>query len=189
MGVFRASIFWSSLDGEGWSENFFIDEPTIVAAQADMDTLIPQLAALRSAHWKIDFARVSDVAISGDSLPSSITMPVVGTYTPPLGAINLEANSAILIELFADSQTKGHWFLRGMTSAQIAGRILQSEATFDANLSMVATNISGGGFKVRSLNLPGPPPSYIYTTITAVFALRASARKPGRPFGVVRGRR
>jgi hypothetical protein len=189
MASFRLSYFWRSRDDEGWSENFFVTAADIVAAQTQLDALLALLLPLRSSDYTMDYARCSNVAVKGDSLPTTVTLPAPGTYTIPTNEYRLEANSAVLVLIYADPTTKGHWFCRGVTSAQIKGRELQTESTFDTAMAAVLSSLAGGSFLVRSVNTPGPPPTYIYTAVTAASVLRASARKPGRPFVRVRGRR
>lgn len=189
MPVFKNTYFWSSESNEGWSESFYVEAGDIEEARTRLDTMLPLLLALRDSHFQVDYARTSDVGIRGDSLPSAAgVFPQPGTYTPPLGAVDLEANSALLVELFVDSLTKNHWFLRGLTTSKIAGRVVQVEATWDANFAFVVNEITTNGYQTRTKN-PTPPPTKIYRPIIDAFVVRATARKPGRPFNVVRGRR
>lgn len=167
----------------------FWEGATITAAQTEMDNLIPLIIPLRTADKKLQYARVSDESIRGDSLPSILQMPRPGSYLPPTGAKDLEVNSAILVQLFADSRTKNHWFLRGLTTSKIIGREEATETVWDTAFDALGTHLTSGTYKVKHKSSAGPPPVYVYAAITAVNSLRATARKPGRPFGTLRGRR
>jgi len=76
MATFRMSIFWQTVDAEGWSDNFFWSGADIASAQIELDSLINRTKQLRNGDCSIIYARVSDVAIRGDSLPPTLTMPV-----------------------------------------------------------------------------------------------------------------
>lgn len=188
MANFVQTYFWESGDAEGWSEHFYHQAANIATSQAAMDSLIPLLCALRDDYCNMIYARVSDVTVRGDSLASTLSFPQPGTYTIPVGEHDLEANSAILVQLFATSLLKNHWFLRGLTTSKIKGRSLVPETTWDTNFAAVASVLQGGTYSVRHRTSLGPPPTYSYTSIVTATDERATARKPGRPFGLLRGR-
>lgn len=190
MPVYQLSVFFESGDAEGWSERYFVNEANITNAQADLDALITQAARLRTSGIRIVYGRVSDVTIRGDSLPSTLSMPVVGDYTAPLGSVILEANVGILVQLFGNSQRKNRITLRGLTTAKIVGREIVAEPTWDARFTTYSNLLTAGLYRIRHRTAVGPPPVYDYTTVVSqVIPLYATARKPGRPFGTLRGRR
>jgi len=184
----RGQMFFTTDDNEGWSEGFYMIATNIAAAQTQLDTLVSQRTGFLSADSSIIYARVSDVAIKGDSLLTTITLPAVGGYAPA-GTSALEANSALMVELFASSVLKNRIFLRGMRSDTIIGRSYEPPTGFLTDLNTWITAMLAAGVAVRHRTAIGPPPTYSYTSVTSISAVKATARKPGRPFGLVVGRR
>jgi hypothetical protein len=189
MPNYKLSYFWASVDQEGWSESFYYTASDPTAAQTELDNLMTYLKPLRSSNFSIIYARISDVAIRGDSLPTTRLLPEAGTYTIPTGFQVLMANSALLIELFVSSIIKNRWFLRGLAGDKIKGREVLTSTTWDTAFSSLKTHMLAGTYLARHRLTKGPPPTYEYLPIVNIFENQATARKPGRPFAIVRGRR
>ena len=115
--------------------------------------------------------------------------PFVGTYTEdPVGAF-LEANTALLIEMLAGSVNKNRLFLRGLSLDVVTGREYKAPSGFVTALTALTTFLVGT-FVVRKQVVPHTvPPSYTYTTMDNAYFKGVTARKPGRPFDLPRGRK
>jgi|SRR5215813_170346 len=186
----KATLFWDSTDSEGWSESFYMTAADITAARSAMDTVIANRLDLAFTTFRLVYARVSDVAIKGDSLVSALNYPLFGTYAPTgPGIVALEANCALDCQLFATSAIKNRTFLRGLSSDVINGRAYMAPSGWDANFTVWATSMISHTVVARHRISVGPPPTYNYTAVTALHIIGATARKPGRPFGLPRGRR
>lgn len=189
MANFRLTLFYKTTESEGWSEKYFVTASTITAAQSELDTLIPLALAFRTVDVEMIYARVSDVAIRGDSLTSLLTFPEPGTYTPGAGAHDLEANTALLVEFFASSVKKNHMFVRGLTTDAVQGRTYNPAPGFASAITSWLTHVTTAPYELQNIITHGPPPTYSYTPVVSGAILGATARKPGRPFGLLRGRR
>jgi len=188
----KATYFWSSEYDEGWSESFYLQGTDLAACKTIADTILTQLLALRDPTQTMVWARVSDVAVKGDSLLLSgpTAFPCAGTYTPGAGAKNLEADSAIKLRLNATASIKNLIFLRGLTTDALTGRSYQPVTAFDTAFNNLLTQIvTTTPVYVRHRTSVGPPPTYSYTVINEAVVVGVTSRKPGRPFGIVRGRR
>lgn len=189
MATFRLSIFFLSQDAEGWTENFYWNGTNLTGAQSMLDTLINQRADMLSDHFRIEDGRASDVSSRGTTLFTTVTMPFIGTYTPPTGAQPLEANTAIVNKWLAIAPRYAKTFFRGLTSAQVVGREKVAESTWDGRFAIFKATIVGGQFQARHRLTPPPHATYSYSQISADGGILVSARKPGRPFDLLVGRR
>jgi len=184
----KCTLFFESADEEGWSEKFYLGSTDITAAQTSMNTIIPLRAAMLASTMNIIYGRVSDVTIKGDSLPPTITMPTAGTYSAT-GASLLEANTALNVQLFASATQKNRIFLRGLRSDVVVGREYKAPTGFSTAFSAWSSAMITANVVVQHRTVVGPPPVYTYNTVSAINIIGATARKPGRPFGLPVGRR
>ena len=189
MATFRLSIFYLSADDEGWSENYYYNGSNITAAQSQLDSLINQRLPMLGAHFKIVDGRASDVSIRGSILFTTLAMPQVGTYAPPAGTFPLEANTAIICKFNAIAPHYAKIYLRGLTTQQVHGREKFAESVWDGAFAIWKATILGGAFQARHRTKPPPGATYTYSTISQDGGILVSARKPGRPFDLLRGRR
>jgi hypothetical protein len=137
----------------------------------------------------IQFSKVSDVAIKGDSLVVGSGYPKPGTYTPSAANLELEVNTAILIEILATPAKKNRIFLRGLTLDAVVGREYQSTGPFDTPLQAWITILKTGPM-VRTANKPITKPKvYTYANAINAYIGGVTARRPGRPFVLPRGRK
>lgn len=188
MPTFKISYFFQTNDSEGWSENYYVQETDIqTAATFGAGNIAPRMA-LSPNNVSLIYARASDVAVKGDSLILPGTYPVVGTYTLSTGETPLEANSALMIRIFATALVKGRVFLRGLSSGVIVGRDYGAPALFVTRLAAYFAGWATFAY-VRHRTSKGPPPVYTYVVSTSLLLDGVSARKPGRPFGQPRGRK
>jgi hypothetical protein len=184
----KATIFFQSEDEEGWSEGFYISSTDLAAAAGTLASIIPLRAAMMDPHFSMIYSRVSDVEVKGDSLVApSITFPVVGTLTD--AGDQLEANTALNVEIFASPSVKNRIFIRGLNIAVIRGREYLAPAGFSAAFEAWDLYLTGNGLMCRHRTAVGPPPTYDYVAATGISPIGATARKPGRPFGLPVGRR
>jgi hypothetical protein len=181
-------MFFGTPDNEGWSESVYLSATDLIAAQTAMDTLLPLRAALLASTEEIVYARVSDVTVKGDSLLTTVALPVPGTYSP-VGASLLEANTALLLVLFANPTQKNRIFLRGLRSDTIVGREYKAPSAFATALTGYKSGLIAANCMTRNRATIGPPPTYTYHVVTSIAVSKATARKPGRPFGLPLGRR
>ena len=189
MAIFRLSIFYLSNDSEGWSENYYWDGTNITAAQVRLDSLIAQRLDMLSDQFSVVDGRVSDVTMRGNILFTTTSMPRAGTYTPPAGAEALEANTAIIQRFNAVAPHFAKMYIRGLTSAVIHGREKVAETTWDGAFAIWRASIVSGTFQARHRLTPPPHATYSYSQISQDGGILVSARKPGRPFDLLVGRR
>lgn len=188
MSIFaKLSMFLEDDSGAGWSDNFYVQAADLTGARTVLDSVIPDFMAMRPDTVRMTWARASDVAVRGDSLLSTVPFPVVGTYTLPAGAQQMEPGTAMLIQLFASATAKGHWFFRGGPNSILSGRDYVTGTTWDGTFTTILADIEAN-FLVRRKNAT-PPPTFNYLPITGVTVQRGTTRKVGRPFGLPRGRR
>jgi hypothetical protein len=184
----KMTLFWSTPYNEGWSESFYLGQTDISAAQSHMDTLIPLFQACRTTAHELVYARVSDQAIKGDSLVTTLGLPMFGTHSLGTNEHLLEGNTCLLCTLFASSTVKNHTFFRGLTTDTVQGRLYVTSGWFPTAFSTLAAALIVAAAECRHRTSKGPPPTYTYVPATSYSIIKATARKPGRPFGIVRGR-
>jgi len=189
MPTFRGTFFFSTDDQEGWTENYYIQEVDIATAATSFAAWIPNRMALSPATVSMDYAKVSDVAVKGDSLIAGGPFPIVGTYVPATPDTSLEANTALLIVIGAGAAKHNRIFLRGLTLDVVTGRSYRAPGGFATALTAYLTPLIGFAYVRQQVKPHTVPPTYTYTVSTAAFLKRVSARKPGRPFALPVGRK
>lgn len=189
MANFKCSFFFETPDAEGWSESFYLAGATIDVVEPNLTTVIlPARLAMLPTDMQMIYGRVSDVTVKGDSLVCNTPFPKPGTYDFT-GFSLLEANTALLAILFATPLIKNRIFIRGLSSDVVAGREYQAPSAFDTAFTSWGSALLANGLVARHRTAVGPPPTYSYTAVTTVSVNKATARKPGRPFGLPVGRR
>ena len=191
MAQYRMSLFFESNDAEGWSENYYHQNTSIANAQSVMDTvIIPSRQDFMVGDFRLVEARVSDVSIRGDVMFTGLALPRTGTYSPSsLDTVPLEANVALMAVFLATPPRFARMFLRGLSSDWISGRHRIPNVTLDTALSSFQSNILGNNMQARHRLTPPPHATYSYSNIVHLGTVEVGARKPGRPFGLLRGRR
>lgn len=191
-GPFLASWYFNTNDSEGWSENAILPGPDIQTAATDAASYIGTRMAASADNVHMVYAKVSDVTIKGDSLialPTGQHFPFIGTYVPTPSGSYLEANTALLIKVVAAPNQINRWFLRGLTLDVVTGRQFLNPDAFATALAGILTWHQTHA-QVRIVDKPiTKPPTYHYYTATDAYFVRVTARKPGRPFSSVRGRK
>jgi hypothetical protein len=188
----RASYYFVTKDNEGWSENLYGSGTDLPTLATKFSAYIALRMALSPNNVDMVYAKVSDVEVKGDSLIIPVSggnYPVVGTWTEtPTGAF-LEANTALLIELLAGSTKKNRVFIRGLSLDIVTGREFMNPTAFTTALTAVTTWYASNT-QVRQQVVPHEtPPRYTYQDCDNSYFKAVTARKPGRPFVLPRGRK
>lgn len=188
----RASFYFVTKDQEGWSETFFLAGATLQDCATEAAGYQAPRLACSPNNTDMIFAKVSDVAIKGDSLivqPVSGNYPLIGTYSETPTGCFLEANTALLIEILASPLKKNRFFLRGLSLDVVTGREYLHPSGFETAITTLMTWLSTHP-QVRTSNKPvTKPPVYTYAAATQAYIQGVTARRPGRPFDTLRGRK
>lgn len=192
MPTYRWSSYFQTKDNEGWSENYYLTAADIASAAGLASANIAPRMALSPNNVDMVYGKVSDVAIKGDSLivlPMSGSYPFVGTYTETPTGCFLEANTALLIEILAGATHKNRVFLRGLSLDVVTGREFLNPSGFATAINAWTSYLSSGVL-VRTEVVPHTvPKTYTYTPSDNAYVKGVTARKPGRPFDLPRGRK
>ena len=184
----KMTLFFESLDAEGWSESTYHSATDINEAATFIVNIVAKRADMLDSHFSIIYARVSDVAVKGDSLVSATQVfPVVGTLLT--SGDQLEANTALNVELFNSASIKNRLFIRGLNSGVVKGREYLGPVNFTTAFTAWSAQQLTNGSQCRHRTSVGPPPVYTYVDTATFSVVGATARKPGRPFGLPVGRR
>lgn len=188
--TYMASFYFTTIDNEGWSENIYIQSTTVDQAVTTAAGYIAPRMGLSPDNVDMVYGKVSDVAIKGDSkivLPTMGNYPFIGTWVAdPVGSY-LEANTALLIELVSDPSKKNRIFLRGLSLDVVTGREFKNPTGYAAKLTALTTFLTGTCY-TRNKDIADPT-GFSFSQCTDAFFTRVTARKPGRPFSIPRGRR
>jgi hypothetical protein len=194
MPVYRSTIIWGAPD-VGWSETYYFDVATHLAAATALDAIATLRLAMCKSDVTIKVLRVSDVAIKGDSFLKAATGGV-GTYVPAAGVQTFSLDVAFQVNAYSGDHTAWtHWFLRGfcddivdtqdgfkLAAAAPAGWI----AARDAYLAALV----GAGAPKLWTKKPNPPGTKNAVAIASTgFESQLPIRRAGRPFKLHRGRR
>jgi hypothetical protein len=192
MPNYRASYYFVTKDNEGWSENLYLSAADIDTAASTAGGYISLRMAVSPNNVDMVYAKVSDMAIKGDSLivtTMSGSFPFIGTWTEtPTGAF-LEANTALLIEILATASKKNRMFLRGLSLDVVTGREFLNPTGFNTALNAIFTWLTTNAQVATQVKPHTHPPTYTFAACVAAYLRGVTARKPGRPFALPVGRK
>lgn len=174
----------------GWSETYFMTS----ASYADAATALASIAAKRIATLSSDCELVggliSDTDVKGDSYPTGLIFPTVGTWavfgTDPTSNIVL----AMRVKFFGGTTKRGSRWVHGIPKSQIsAGGFYTPTGPFITALSAYLDQVEGSCSIGTRIKGAVAPPFYALTAYTAYTEEGVEKRNIGRPFGLYRGRR
>jgi hypothetical protein len=169
----------------GFSENYYPIGPDQATAQAAVATLLGNRLALMSNEWEVVYGRLDVPGSPRDSVPITLPGTRTGTYPIISPALELPADSAVLITLFGSPTQKNRHFFRVISSAD-----MDTPNHFhptNAWLTLFATysvTLAGSFYVARNTVATN-----YFTALISVNVGGFTNRKMGRPFGVPRGRR
>lgn len=186
--MFKGTFFGINDGGDyGWTESVYVDRD-------DFSTAATALLAWRDALYPImcdnhfyEALRISKVGSPRVSQLSFLAPPADGVRVDTTMHASVDPNYALLVARNdLDSGHHGHRWLHGVpeylfTAAQIYDSGNPIAAAVTTFLAADATTY------IRYKKVGDPP--YAFTLATNNFAVRKSARKVGRPFGLATGRR
>ncbi len=189
--IFRGNILMGTGDA-GWSENYYLSFANYTDAMAALQSICTARMALSTNEVKVRVLRISDVAVKGDSYLQPATTPA-GTYVA--AGVNIQ-DPAVALQVNAYNATHTawtHWFVRGLPLDQLkSGEPFSLKdaanlvAPWPANLTAYKTAVMNNAVLYSKKPGPGFTAFAISTTGHNQFLV---IRKPGRPFGLRRGRR
>jgi hypothetical protein len=138
------------------------------------------------ANIHFDFVRVSDMFIRGDSA-IAIPLAPTGTYTVPVGKVNLPPDAALVLRCEATPLRRSFRYLHGLTSNDTVGNVWSPTAGMIAALTSYLTFINTN--TVQRHIVSRSPLNVVDTAWTNFIEQQVNSRKVGRPFGLPRGRR
>lgn len=180
----QAVMFFEDVSNTyGWTEVYWLDQADTGAARAALEVLIVDRADMLSSIHQIVGGRVSDAAVLRDSL--------LTTNTPIVGAIAATALSAtepwtaLNVRLECTAAHRGRLFMHGCLEDFFS----QPDRLYDdgnANDGAVQAFMADLLVTYRRITVAGVP---TFLPITAALPLRQVAKRVGRPFGLLVGRR
>lgn len=188
MPIYQSTLFFQCANF-GWSETY----GQSVANPSDAVINLTSFSTLRLATMVSDCsligARVSDTAIKGDSYPTGLTFPTVGTFAVA-PADETSARENVVRVLFNSAPAiRANRYFHGIPASQYTKTFYAPttpwETAIVAFLSAIETH-SGTLTKI-----PGAvtPPFYNFTAYTGYSTEGGDFKKVGRPFGQPLGRR
>lgn len=191
---FKVSCFYESQEGNGWSENFFINNASYQGALTLAQGLMATRASMLTQFYYILAIRVSD------DFPGTRDS-VLYVYDPPLQGSNttllLESNiyTAVLARFDSGATGQNRHFLHGLADGDFSGTHWQPSPSTTVAFDNFRNHFiaAGEGWKNRFTVQKGIPfiqyPVYAYRPVTSIEYVRVISRRVGRPFGSLRGRR
>ena len=178
------------LEQPGWSEVYGFNVADYTAAVTALGNLANARQATLAPDCSIIGARISDSDVKGDSFPTGITFPSVGTYNPGGAMTTYNPQMALRFLWNAGPTKRGSRFLRCIPKDSVsASGLFTPVAGFSTvlltYLGLVESEVS------MATKIPGAvaPPFYTFTAYTGFTEFNMEKRAIGRPFGLSRGRR
>ena len=184
MPNYQATLFFDDGQKSGWSESYYRPDTSYSVVAGELQTLVTKRIVFLHNLYRITGARISDLDIERDSyLPVlSQPFPINGTYIdtaygrpPPALCMNVRVE--------AGPFHRGRKFMRGLALGLI-DRDGLSISTNPLGFDAFVLELQNWALKVRVL-----PNGYALQGISNAVIRGIVRRKPGRPFGSLRGRR
>jgi hypothetical protein len=192
--VKQATVFYSFGAKIGWTERYFMTATTYSVAKDDVDSLVTKRLALSCPDVKVDYVRVSDVGVRGDSVVAPAP-GLVGTYTAGAApAVSTEPWTALNVRMEGGTLYRGRKFIHGLPQFLMTGNIFTPDSPWNTAFNAYAAALLATTclwVRDRSAVQALPPAAPIMTkvTLTQIWPLGTTSHRVGRPFGLPVGRR
>jgi hypothetical protein len=175
----------------GWSETYAISAADYLSGSTILGTIATARLALLVSDVSLIATRISDTDVKGDSSPTGITVPQVGTYA--IAPADVTSNFALnlRIQFYGASTQRGQRWVRAIPASQVgAGGEYVPAGTWAAKLTTFANTVQTSSNAAHKIAGAVAPPFYAFTPYSG-YTLENffTQRKIGRPFDLLRGRR
>lgn len=191
MPNFQCTLFFSDSQKSGWSESYYFVGPSYQSASTALQGLIAVRLPIMHGSYQITGARISDTQGGRNSFLPDLGLPLFGQAAADQ-FLRPPPSLAALLRFEAGQKHRGHKFLRGFNLSEIKGENLLSSSVITGFNDFAAEIVKNWSLRLQQVfhhtgqkDTRGP---VSFSQITAVVPIRACRRKPGRPFGVPRGR-
>lgn len=174
----------------GWSEVYPLNTASYASAAAALASIATERLELALPDVILIGSRVSDTDVKGDSSPSGISVPALGTWTAVGSEATMQTDYALRLKVFAGTALRSSRFVRGIPFGNLStDGSFSPEAGYLTKLNdYIAALITNASVGTRIKGAVAPP-FYAFSPITSISVLDMERRQVGRPFGQPRGRR
>jgi len=185
---FQMSLFINGVTS-GVSETYFTQR----SSPGDAAVVLAAIAAQRQATLCADAAiyggRISECDVKGDSYPTTIAFPLVGTYTGGDGDITAVAGNCLRCLFNGGPLLRGNRFIHYIPKSQYTATVYTPLSGFLTALHAWLAGIADSccvGTRIKGATVP---PFYTLTNYTSYGTQYQDFKRVGRPFGLSAGRR
>jgi len=190
MATFKVTWFFQdTVDGTGWTENWWCNSTTADAAYASVSNYASVRPRLMLDTSIITQVRVSSIDTPRDSLITSLVGAVgaIAHATYPSAGV---WDALLCRRDVAGYNLLGHVFFHQVPAAIFNGRVYNPAGTVSpvwaTSLTSYVTEVTNGTYLLRKKTAPGV---YSFVPCTQFIGLRRTERRLGRPFDALHGRR
>jgi hypothetical protein len=183
------TIFFQHSAGQGFQENYWVTAANLDTALTDLVAIATARQAMFDSQCRVKFWRLSDATLKGDTAVKQADDTTLGTY----GQGGLADMMPVEVGLKCRFQAADRYFatriLRMLPEDCITDGFWTPTAAMQTALANYKTAVlakTTGVFKGQ--HEPAPPPAPIVKAWTSIIELSITTHKPGRPFGLRRGR-
>lgn len=174
----------------GWSETYFLEATDYTHAQSLLSPLATQRLGMMSSDCELVGGLISDTDVKGDSFPTGLTFPQVGTWAPAATDPTANITLALNLKFFAGPGKRGTRFLHGLPTTQVAaGGYKSFTAPFVTKLNTFLALVQSSTNLGTRIKGAVAPPFYNFSQYTSFQINNLEKRDIGRPFGLLVGRR
>lgn len=185
MPNFGVTLFFDDGQESGFSETYYSPFGGYGAAASAAGTLITARLGIMVNLYRITGCRISDLDVFNDSYLPSLKFPQVGSLATLYGRPppSLAAN----VRMEAGPFRRGRKYIRGIPVDMFSGESCLLPALNGAAWTAFVYALAVTWSLKTTVN--PVTRSYDLNAITNVLMIGATRRRPGRPFGLLRGRR
>lgn len=152
MGIKRATFFFKSSSGYGWSETLFSNVVDLTTVMARAQTLLPLRVSLNGSDCQLAFIRVSDDSIFRDSLIFSVPRDSRIGKNPDFGECDIP-NTCFNVSLRAGALYRRELAMRGIPDNMVTkGGEFDPSAQWRANFTAWVGGLIAGAWGIRAID-------------------------------------
>lgn len=190
----KIQLFYQSPPNTGFSEVWYVTSPDHESTMTQAKNYLTKRKQLLGFQAYCVGIRVSDDTVKGDSLVYVPTdKEAKSTLYTGLADVADKSGVSAQVRVASGFFHRRQWMLRGapdaLFDAQFPTGIDIGFHGWLAAFQALALILEGGAFAIRYITAVGPPVVHSLAQVTKMQLIRAAFRKPGRPFGLARGRR
>lgn len=188
MAIYQSTAFYACANF-GWSETYGQSQANPDDAVINLTSFITLRLATMVNDCSLVGARVSDTAIKGDSYPTGLTFPTVGTFAVTPTDETSARENVVRVMFNAGPALRANRFFHGIPASQYTKTFYAPTTPWGTAFNAFLAALEAHSGTLTKIKGAVTPPFYTFNGYIGYDIEGGDFKKVGRPFGQPRGRR